>query len=140
MKKYIPVIIVSIMTSFLLSACAVTPRVSTWESTKQFTKAQVFNAGLQAGGEAGYTTTNSDRESGTLSFTKKIAKGDMILSVRIIDENNIIRVKTTANFAGDIAIAGLHEEAIRNFHILLFRELNIAPESEISNVHIVELS
>lgn len=118
----------------------VTPRVSTWESTKQFTKAQVFNAGLQAGGEAGYTTTNSDRESGTLSFTKKIAKGDMILSVRIIDENNIIRVKTTANFAGDIAIAGLHEEAIRNFHKLLFRGLDIEPESEMSNVHIMQLS
>lgn len=74
-----------------------------------------------------------------MSFTKKIAEGNMILSVRIADENNIIRVKTTANFAGDIAIAGLHEEAIRNFHILLFRGLNIAPESEMSNVHIVQL-
>ncbi len=139
MKNYIRVIVVSIMTTILLSACAITPRVSTWESTKQFTKAQVFNACLQAGGEAGYTTTNSDRESGTMSFTKKIAEGNMILSVRIADENNIIRVKTTANFAGDIAIAGLHEEAIRNFHILLFRGLNIAPESEMSNVHIVQL-
>lgn len=139
MKKYIQVIVVSIVASVVLCACAISPRVSTWESSKQFTKAQVFNASLQAGGEHGYTTTASDRESGTLSFTKKIANGNMILNVRIADTNNVMRVRTTANYAGDIAIRGLHEEAIRNFHILLFRALNIASQSELNNVRVEEL-
>ena len=96
MKKY-PIIIVLIVASIVLSACAGNPRVSTWDSPKQFTKMQVFNAALQSGGEAGYTTTASDRESGTVSFTKKFgAQGQVMLNVRIADVNTVIRVRTTA--------------------------------------------
>ncbi len=139
MKKYIQVIVVSIFAFIVLSACAITPRVSTWESSKQFTKEKVFNAAIGAGAEHGYTITTSDRESGTVSFTKTIGKGNMILNARIASENGAILVRTTANFVGRFAITGLHEEAIRNFHILMFRQLNIAPESELSNVHVEEL-
>ena len=139
MKNYIHVIAISMVASIMLCACAITPRVSTWESSKPFTKEQVFNAGLQAGAEAGYSVTASDRDSGTMSFIRKIGEGDMILNVRITDQNKLIRVRTTANFAGDLGIAGLHEEAISNFHIFLFRTLNVAPESEMSNVKIEQL-
>jgi hypothetical protein len=125
--------------SILLSACAIVPRVSSWDSPKQYSKAQVFNAALQAGGQHGYTATASDRESGTMSFTKKVGKGDLILSVQVTEANGRVGTRTTANFAGGLAIAGLHEEAIRNFHILLFRNLNITESSELNNVRTEEL-
>ena len=115
---------VLIMT-ILLWSCAITPRVSTWDSPDGFTKSQVFNAALQAGGQNGMKTTASDRESGTMSFSKVIGKGDMILSVQVAEKSGIINVQTTSNYAGDIAIVGLHEEVIRNFHVFLFRNLNI---------------
>ena len=126
-----------ILVTILLCACAITPRISTWESPKHFTKTQVFNAALEAGTAIGYTTTSSDRESGTMSFTEKIANGNMILNVRIVEENNVILVRTTANYAGDLAIAGMHEEEIRKLHKQLFRALNI---SEPQNIHIEELN
>ena len=118
-----------LLVTVLISACAITPRVSSWDSPKGPTKTQVFNAALQAGGQNGMKTTASDRESGTISFSKIIGKGDMILSVQIVDAQGIINVRTTGNFAGDIAIAGLHEEVIRNFHVFLFRNLNILDPS-----------
>lgn len=120
----------------LLSGCAIMPRGSSWESPKRYTNAQVFNAAIQAGGHNGYATTSSDRESGTMSFTKKIGKGDMILSVQVVNADEHIVVRTTANYAGDLAIMGLHEEAIRIFHDALFRNLNIVEPSERNNVRI----
>jgi hypothetical protein len=98
----------------------------------------VFNAAIQAGGQNGMKTSASDRESGTMSFSKHIGKGDMILSVQIVQVGGIINVQTTGNFAGDIAIAGLHEEVIRNFHVFLFRNLNIEDPSA-RNVRISEV-
>ena len=120
----------AVILAVVLCGCAITPRVSTWQSPTRFDKGQVFNAALQAGGQNGMKTTASDRESGTMSFSKTIGKGDMILSVQIVDSDGTIRVQTTANFAGDIAIKGLHEEVIRNFHVFLFRNLGISDTSE----------
>lgn len=123
---------------FILSACAVTPRVSLWETPKRYSKSQVYNAALQAGGQTGMKTTASDRESGTMSFSKHIGKGDMILSVQIVDKKGDIQVRTTGNYAGGIALAGIHEEVINNFHVMLFRNLDISENSE-KNVSITQL-
>jgi hypothetical protein len=138
MKLFLKTICAILFAAILLSACAITPRISSWDSPKQFTKAQVFSAALQAGGQHGYITTSSDRESGSMSFMKKVGKGDLILSVQVAEDGDHIKVRTTANFAGDLAIAGLHEEAIRNFHIFLFRNLNTEP-TELNNVRIEQL-
>lgn len=121
---------VMIVAAILLCACAVTPRVSSWDSPKRFTKSQVFNASLQAGAQVGMTNTASDRESGVTSFSKQIGKGTMTLNVNITEDKGIIKVRTTARYGGDLAISGLHEEVIQNFHVFLFRNLNITDKSE----------
>lgn len=139
MKSFVRFILTLAAISALLAACAVTPRVSTWASSKPFTRAQVFNAALGSGAEVGYTVTASDRESGTISLTRKIGDGNMILNARIVGDNKTVRVQTTANFTGDIAIAGMHEEAIRNFHIMLFRKLNVDVGTELNNVRVEQL-
>ena len=54
----------------------------------------------------------------------------MILSVTVTDRGNVVQVRTTASYGGGIAIAGLHEEYIQNFHVVLFRNLNISDPSE----------
>lgn len=54
----------------------------------------------------------------------------MILSIQIIENQSIINVRTTSNYAGGLAITGLHEEVINNFHVFLFRNLNILDSSE----------
>ena len=123
---------------FILASCAVVPRTSTWDAPREVGKAKVFNAVLQAGGQSGYATTSSDRDSGTASFSRKIGRGDMILSVRVQDAGGVTKVSTTANYAGTVAIAGLHEESIRNFHVLLFRNLDIS-DPEKSRLLIQEL-
>ena len=115
---------------FLLSACAVTPRVSTWNSPERFTKAEVFNAALQAGTQCGMSVTSSDRESGTMSFTERVGDGQMNVSVHVTERESVIQVNTTASMGGGLAIAGLHEECIQNFHVMLFRNLNISDPSE----------
>jgi hypothetical protein len=125
--------------SIILCGCAMMPRTSSWESPRGFTKDQVFNAAIQAGGQKGMKTTSSDRESGSMSFSETIGGGDMILSVQVVEANGIVKVQTTANFAGDIAIAGLHTEVIRNFHVLLFRNLNISdPSARNINIEVVK--
>ncbi len=138
MKSFVKGIGSILTVTIMLCACAITPRVSSWESPQGFTKAQVFNAAIQAGGQNGMKTTASDRESGTMSFSKTIGKGDMILSAQVTEANGIVKVQTTGNFAGDIAIAGLHEEVIRNFHVFLFRNLNISDPSA-RNVRIEQM-
>jgi hypothetical protein len=67
-----PVAVLVIFGIAMLAACTVTPRVSTWNSPQRFKKVQVFNAALQAGTESGWQPTSSDRETGTMSFTKRI--------------------------------------------------------------------
>lgn len=64
-----------VLVAVVLSACAALPRVSSWDGPPRFTKAEVFNAGMQAGPQSGMQTTASDRESGTLSFTRLIGDG-----------------------------------------------------------------
>ncbi len=68
-----------VLVAVVLSACAVIPRVSGWDGPPRFTKTEVFNARLQAGPQSGMQTTTSDRESGTMSFTRQIGGGDLIM-------------------------------------------------------------
>jgi hypothetical protein len=125
-----PIMVLAALVATVLSACAVTPRVSTWNSPERLKKAEVFNAALQAGAQNGMQTTASDREAGTMSFTKQTGKGQMILSVTVMDRGNVVQVRTTASHGGGLAIAGLQEEFIQNFHVVLFRNLNISDPSE----------
>ena len=68
---------------------------------------------------------SQDRESGAISFSKHIGKGEFILNVQIAGTKGGVNVQTTGSYGGDLAIRGLHEEVIRNFHVLLFRILRI---------------
>lgn len=131
------VIIVAFL-AILLTACAVTPRTSTWESPKRFTKEVVYKAALQAGTQNGWQATGSDREAGTMSFAERSGDGQMVLNVSILDQGGRIIVRTTASYGGGLAITGLHEEYIKNFHILIFRNLNITDLSE-RNIDIQEI-
>ena len=70
MKRFI--VIFAVFFLVFISACSISPRTSIWNSPQRFTKSQVFNAGLQAGMQNGMQNTASDRESGTMSFTKSI--------------------------------------------------------------------
>lgn len=122
----------------LLAACAVTPRTSTWEGPKHLTKQDVYQASLQAGTEMGWRTTASDKESGTMSFSKNVGNGQMTLNVSVTKPKDIVNVRTTSNYGGGLAIAGLHEEYIKNFHVMLFRKLNITDPSQ-RNIAIREI-
>jgi len=122
-----------------LLSCAVTPRVSVWQSPKRFTQKTVFNAALQAGSDQGMQLAASDRESGTMSFRKLVGKGEMILSVKIQNVHGVVKVLTTASYGGRAAIRGLHEEFLNNFHVFLFRNLGISDTSE-KNISIEELN
>ena len=131
------VVIVAFL-AFLMTACAVTPRTSTWESPKRFTKEVVYKAALQAGTENGWEGTGSDREAGTMSFMQRFGKEQMVLNASILDQGGKIVVRTTANWGGGLAITGHHEEFIRNFHVQLFRKLNVSDPSE-RNIDIQEM-
>lgn len=124
----------------LFYGCAVTPRVSTWDSPKRFKAKEVFTAALQAGSEEAMQLAGSDREGGTMSFRKHVGNGEMVLSVTIKDVGGIVQVRTTSSYAGEfLAIKGLHEEYINNFHVFLFRNLGITDQSE-KNIDIREQS
>lgn len=129
-------VVAAILTPLL--GCAVTPRVSTWQSPQRFTQKEVFNAALQAGSDEGMQLAGSDRESGTASFRKRTGEGEMVLSVTVREAGGMVQVRTTASYGGGVAIRGLHEEYIRNFHVLLFRSLGISDPSE-RKVNIEEL-
>jgi hypothetical protein len=116
--------------TIILTACSVTPRTSNWDSPQRFTKHQVYNAALQAGGMQGMQTTASDRQSGTMSFTRLAGKKTVVLSANITDNSGIIHVSTVVSVGGGLAIRGLHEEYIKNFHVFLFRNLNITDVAE----------
>lgn len=131
------VVIVAFL-AMLLTACAVTPRTSTWESPKRFTKEVVYKAALQAGTENGWEGTGSDREAGTMSFMQRFGKEQMVLNASILDQSGKIVVRTTANWGGGLAIKGHHEEFINNFHVQLFRKLNVSDPSE-RNIDIQEI-
>ena len=75
-------------------------------------------------------TTASDRQSGTMSFTQRVGDKSVILSVNISDSGGKIRVRTVASVGGGLAVKGLHEEFINNFHVFLFRNLNITDAAE----------
>jgi hypothetical protein len=130
---------VSATAMLLLASCAITPRVATWQAPTRFTQKEVFNAALQAGSEQSLQLAASDREAGTMAFRKKVGDGEMTLSVTIKDVTGVIQVRTIASYGGGLAIHGLHEEFIRNFHTLLFRNLGISDANE-RNINIVDLS
>jgi hypothetical protein len=70
-----------------------------------------------------------------MSFTKPQGKGQIILSVAVVDRGNFVQVRTTASYGGGLALKGLQEEYLQNFHVVLFRSLNITDPSE-RNIHI----
>lgn len=128
---------VALLAIFLLSACAISPRSSDWTSPKKFTQAQVFNAAVSAGGEmGGYSATSVDRSAYNLTLTRPFADKKMTVTVHVRDQGGNIHVNAFAIF-NDIAISGVYEETIKNFHVALFRNLNI-DQSEMSNVVIQE--
>ena len=124
--------------TIFLGACQITPMGSSWDSPPRFTKAQVFNAALQSGAQNGMRVDSQDRESGTISLSKRVAKGDFILGVRVTEASKRVNVQTTGSFGGDLAVAGLHEEFIKNFHVFLFRILGISDPAA-RNISIGEL-
>jgi hypothetical protein len=128
--KIVSCALASTVAFLLFLGCAMTPRVSTWDSPKRFTAKEVFSAGLQAGSQQGMQLSASDRESGTMSFRRKSGDGEMILSVTVKDVGGRVQVSTTASYGGGVAIRGLHEEYINNFHTYLFRNLGITDQSE----------
>lgn len=111
--------------AIITSGCAISPRSSLWKTPLGFTKAQVLNASIQSAAQSGFTTANIDRESGSMSFFKRIGGGIMNLNVLLSEEGKMIVVRTTAEFTGDLALKGLHEEVISNFHVYLQRILKI---------------
>lgn len=130
--------VLSYFLMFFVVGCAFSPRVSTWESPERFTKEVVFKAAHQAGTQNGWEVAGFDREAGTMSFLQRFGKEQMAFNVLILEQGGRIVVRTTANWGGGLAIAGHHEEFIHNFHVLLFRNLNISGASE-RNVKIEEL-
>jgi len=121
---------VSLILATLLTACAILPRMSVWEAPKRFSEKEVFSAAIQAGAQQGMQLSASDRESGTISFRKSVGKVEMILSVRVKSLGGRVQVHTTATSGGGLAIRGLHEEFIHNFHVFLFRNLGVTNASE----------
>lgn len=136
MRNLFKNVAVALLATILLSACAVSPRSSDWTSPKKFTQAQVFNAAALSGGQAGYLTSVIDKDSGSLSFSKAIGDGNMILSVHIATVGGVVRVSSTANYTS-LGVAGIHEEEIKKLHAALFRNLNI-DQGEMNNVVIQE--
>jgi hypothetical protein len=122
---------------FTLLSCAVTPKISSWQSPKRFMQKDVFNAALQAGRDEGMQLAGSDQVAGTMSFHRKLESGEMVLSVTVRDINGIIQVRTTA-LGGKAANLALQDETINNFHGFLFRNLGISNASE-QNVFIDKL-
>lgn len=116
--------------ALLLTACAVIARTSVWDSPKRFTKDEVYKAALQAGTQNGWQATGSDREAGTMSFVQTFGDERMIFNASVADLGGRVVVRTTANYTGGLAIKGHHEEFINNFHVYLFRNLNISEASE----------
>lgn len=115
---------------FLLTACAVTPRLSTWKAPKSFTQDVVFSAAVQAGIQQGMQMSASDRETGTISFRKSAEGSKVNLGVRVETVGNRVQVRTTADLADDFAIKGTHERVIRSYHDSLINILNIKDLSE----------
>lgn len=85
---------------------------------------------MQAGAELGMQVVSSSKEAGTISLTQRVGDGNMNLNAVIRQEGPIVTVKTTAAYGGGLAIRGLHEEIINNFHIVIFRNLNITKQEE----------
>ncbi len=67
----------------LLSACAGTPKISTWSSPNTVTLEQVYNAAMIAGTDNGFTVYNQDRSSGLISLKKEAYAGDKMVDHRM---------------------------------------------------------
>lgn len=132
-KVFLLAIIVGIV--LIVEGCAVSPRLSTWDSPTRLTSKQVVDAAIRAGGEQGMQLGTVNRETGSISFTQNVA--DIVVglsvSVRKLPDNRI-QVQTTVT-TSKVAVMGIHEEFINKFHAGLFRNLGITSPNE-SNVTI----
>ena len=64
-----------------------------------------------------------------MSFVKTIGSVEMAVNVSVKQAGDRVHVTTTAS-TGKVALRGLMEEEIRNFHVLLFRTLGITDMAE----------
>lgn len=139
MKKIVFAFLVVL--SAVLVGCAISPRVSSWNSPARFDSAQVFNAVLQAGPLVSMQSVSSDREAKTASFSKTFATdGKIQLNATVINTGKQIQVRTNVSISppkGQLPIAGFHEDVIRDFHKQVFEILNISDQSE-TNVVIAQ--
>ena len=118
----------------LLSACAGTPKTSTWHSPITFTLEQVYNAATTAGTDNGFTVYDQNRAAGLISLKKEAQDGDETvvrsMSVKIMPFGNKIKVSTRMS-GSNVGIAEgtlggyVHKEMTRTFYASLFKELKI---------------
>lgn len=118
----------------LLSACAGTPKISTWSPPNTVTLERVYNAALIAGTDNGFTVYNQDRPSGLISLKKEEYGGDkmvdrrMSVKIKTVDDKVMVSTKMSGSDFGVIegALGGaVHKELTNNFYVYLFRELGI---------------
>lgn len=130
----------------LLSACAGTPKISTWYSPITFKLEQVYNAAVIAGTESGFAVYNQNRAAGLISLKKEVLDGDEAvvrsMSVKITQFGNKIKVSTKVSGSNSGVVEGtlggaIHKEMTRTFYDCLFRELGIT-DPNFQNVIIVD--
>ena len=130
----------------LFSACAGTPKTSTWYSPITLTLEQVYNAAVIAGTDSGFTVYNQNRAAGLISLKKESIDGDetvvRTMTVKITPFGNKIKVSTKVSGSNSGIVEGtlggtLHKEMTRNFYACLFKELGIT-DSNFQNVIIVD--
>ena len=130
----------------LLSACAGTPKTSTWYSPITLKLEQVYNAALIAGTDNGFTVYNQNREAGLISLKKEVIDGDETvvrsMTVKITTFGNKIKVSTKVSGSNSGIVEGalggtLHKGMTRAFYDCLFKELGIT-ETNFQNVIIVD--
>lgn len=124
------------MVSLMLQGCALSPRMSSWDSPPPYQKAQVFKAALKAGVQDGYHVKKEDVESGMLTFEKEDGYARMTFVVHVTEEGGLVHVACTADYS-IVTSAGDDEAAINAFHSRLFKILNISNPAELGNVRIV---
>ncbi len=143
MKTFLKVI-AGVLVAAISNGCgAMTPRVSTWDSPKGFTKDQVFTAALQSGGQNSLKTSSSDRESGTMSFSKTVGAGEVTLGAQVREAEHVVTVQTTTHYeTSDLLALGmatnLNNEVTNNFYVFLFRNLKITDPSA-KNIKVEEM-
>lgn len=124
----------------LLSACAGTPKTSTWYSPITCTLEQVYNAALLAGPASGFAVYTQNRPAGLISLKNEVREGEETvvhtMSVKITSFGNRIMVSTRVSSVDAGIVEGTlggtaHKGMTRTFYDCLFRELEITdPNSQ----------